>query len=129
MYHRVQAYRSNPRAFLHEWVDLTEAAREEVSLARELLPEVSLTDEALALGMGLIERLVIDSHRAEYAMFEAARAYAAADGRIKAGPHDVAFVAPLALRQRRSQFMNDFFSAIQAEDQQITAYMDEAAVK
>ncbi|MHB8628547.1 MAG: ATP-binding protein [Aggregatilineales bacterium] len=129
VYRRVQAYRANPRAFLGEWLDVTEAAREEVSLARELLPEVTLTDEALALGMGLIERLEIDSHRAEYAMFEAARAYAAADGRVKAVAHDVEFVAPLALRQRRSQFMTDFFSVIQAEDQQIAAYIGEAAVK
>jgi magnesium chelatase subunit I len=119
VYRRVRAYRTSPRAFLHEWLDLTETARDEVSLARELLPEVTLTDEALDIGLKLIERLELDSHRAEYAMFEAARAHAAADGRRKADVRDVRIVAPMALRQRRSAFMTDFFHKVQAEDKEI----------
>ncbi len=125
IYQRVRAYRTNPRAFIREWLDMTLAAREEVSLARELLREVVLTDEALALGLRLVERLDIDSHRAEYAMFEAARAHAAADGRDKADVHDIRAVAPLALRQRRSQFMLDFFEHQQIEDRQIIEQMDQ----
>ncbi len=127
VYHRVRAYRTNPRGFIREWLNATLAAREEVSIARELLTEVALTDEALHFGLKLIEALDIDSHRAEYAMFESARAYAAADGRDKADIRDVRAVAPMALRQRRSAFMVDFFSHQQAEDQQIIERMDEPA--
>ncbi len=127
IYRRVRAYRTNPRAFLQEWLASTEAAREEVSLARELLPEVTLTDEALSLGLELVQRLDIDSHRAEYALFEAARAHAAADGRIHADVRDVRFAAPLALRQRRSQFMIDFLNNVHSEDQQIAACLNTLA--
>lgn len=123
VYRRVRAYRTNPRAFIREWLDVTLAAREEVSLARELLPEVILTDEALTFGLKLIEALDIDSHRAEYAMFEAARAYAAADGRDNAEVRDVRAVAPMALRQRRSQFMVNFFNQQQVEDREIVERM------
>ncbi len=124
VYRRVRAYRTSPRAFLHQWFDITEIAREEVSLARELLPEVTLSDDALDVGLRLIEQLELDSHRAEYAMFEAARAHAAADGRDVADVRDVRTVAPMALRQRRSTFMTDFFHKVQAEDQEITASLD-----
>ncbi len=119
VYHRVRAYRTNPHAFIRDWLYETLTAREEVQLARQRLPHVVLTDEALALGLRLVEQLDINSHRAEYAMFEAARAYAAADGRESADVRDVQAVATLALRQRRSQFMIDFFTQQQAEDRAI----------
>jgi magnesium chelatase subunit I len=124
VYRRVRAYRTNSRAFLREWASALVEAREEVSLARELLPEVTLTDEALALGLQLIQRLDIDSHRAEYAMFEAARAYAAADGRDRADVRDIRAVAPMALRQRRSAFMVEFFRQQQHEDDAIREQID-----
>jgi magnesium chelatase subunit I len=124
VYRRVRAYRTNSRAFLREWASALVEAREEVSLARELLPEVTLTDEALALGLQLIQRLDIDSHRAEYAMFEAARAYAAADGRDRADVRDIRAVAPMALRQRRSAFMVEFFRQQQQEDDAIREQID-----
>ncbi len=125
VYQRVLAYRTNPRAFIREWAEAILATREEVSAARQLLPEVTLTDEALGFGLQLVLRMEIDSHRAEYAMFEAARAYAAADGRVQAEVRDVHAVAPLALRQRRSQFMADFFSVQQQEDETIRRLVDD----
>jgi len=63
--------------------------------------------------------LDIDSHRAEFTLFEAARAYAAADGRLQADVQDVQMVAPLALRQRRSEFMVRYSQQQQAEDENI----------
>ena len=68
--------------------------------------------------------LGIDSHRAEYAMFEAARAHAAADGRDVADVRDIRAVAPMALRQRRSQFMVDFFERQSEEDAAIREQID-----
>lgn len=116
VYHRVRRYQLNRRKFLGEWAELTAAAHEEIILARELLKDTELNDEAVEVGLSLVQALGIDSHRAEYAMFEAARAHAAADGRDIADIHDIRAVAPMALRQRRSQFMVDFFARQEEED-------------
>lgn len=124
VYTRVRAYRNNPRAFIREWLDVTLAAREEVSLARELLPEVVLTPEAVDLGLRLVEALEVDSHRAEYAMFESARAHAAADGRDQANVRDVKTVAALALRQRGSPYMSEYIDKQRDEDQRIAAVIE-----
>lgn len=119
VYQRVRAYRQNNLQLVREWETVTAETREEILLARELLKETVLTDEALETGMKLVHALQIDSHRAEYTLFEAARAHAASDGRDKATLHDIQSVAPLALRQRRSEFMDQFFEAQQTEDDQI----------
>jgi magnesium chelatase subunit I len=116
VYRRVRRYQQNKRRFLAEWAELTAAAAEEIVLARALLRETELSSEAIEVGLTLVHRLGIDSHRAEYTMFEAARAYAAADGRDIADIADVRAVAPMALRQRRSQFMADYFDRQEAED-------------
>ena len=116
VYERVRRYRAHSRAFSAEWAEATRAAREEIMLARELLTEVTLAPEAQQVGLELVNRLGLDSHRAEYTMFEAARAHAAADGRDIATVADVRIVASLALRQRQSQFIADFFSRQAEED-------------
>ncbi len=116
VYDRVRRYRANPRAFIAEWAEATAAAREEIMLARQLLKEVELTPEAQRVGLELIQKLQLDSHRAEYTMFEAARAHAAADGRAQADVGDIRAVASMALRQRQSQFMIDFFEHQVEED-------------
>jgi magnesium chelatase subunit I len=127
IYRRVRAYRANPRAFIREWAGATVEARDEVAMARELLKTVQVSDEAMTLGLDLVRQLDIDSHRAEYTMFEAARAYAAADGRDCATMQDVRAVARMALRQRRSQFMVDFARRQQEEDSAILAQIDALA--
>jgi magnesium chelatase subunit I len=129
VYQRVRRYQSNRRKFLLEWATLTAEAREEIILVRELLKETVLSDAAVEIGLTLIQQLGIDSHRAEYAMFEAARAHAAADGRDVAGVRDVRAVAPMALRQRRSQFMADFFGRQLEEDAAIRIQFDSLAAE
>jgi magnesium chelatase subunit I len=125
VYQRVRSYRHNASQFIREWEEVTAAAREEILLARELLKETNLAPEALELGLTLIQDLDIDSHRAEYTMFEAARAYAASDGRDVAQLADIRAVAPMALRQRRSPFMVSFFENQVEEDEQIRKRIDE----
>ncbi|MBN1563189.1 MAG: ATP-binding protein [Anaerolineae bacterium] len=125
VYQRVRRYQTNRRRFLAEWAELTAQAREEIILARDLLKETELNDQAIEIGLTLINKLGIDSHRAEYAMFEAARAHAAADGRDIADIGDIRAVAPMALRQRRSQFMVDFFNRQSDEDAAIQSGVDE----
>lgn len=124
VYRRVRLYQSSKRDFIAEWAEVTQQAREEIILARELLKETTLSDQAIDVGLTLVQQLEIDSHRAEYAMFEAARANAAADGRDIADVHDVRAVAPMALRDRRSPFMTDFFERQQQEDDAIREQID-----
>jgi magnesium chelatase subunit I len=124
VYSRVHAYRHNPALFTREWEMVTADTREEIMAARELLAQTTLSDEAVAVGIALVQALDIDSHRAEYAMFEAARAHAAADGRALATITDIRVVAPLALRQRRSDFMVEYFDSQTSEDEQIRTRLD-----
>lgn len=129
VYRRVRRYQLNPRRFLKEWEELTIQAREEVILARDVLKQTELSEQAVEVGLTLVNNLGIDSHRAEYAMFEAARAHAAADGRDIADVGDIRMVAPMALRQRRSQFMVDYFNRQQDEDTAIRTQIDDLAAQ
>jgi magnesium chelatase subunit I len=124
VYNRVRAYRKNPTQFIRQWEQATTEALEDVIVARELLKETTLPDDALDVGLRLVQSLEIDSARAEYTMLEAARAHAAADGRTVASINDVRAVAPMALRQRRSEFMVHFFESQQQEDEQIRQSID-----
>ncbi|NJO84307.1 MAG: hypothetical protein HC828_17010 [Blastochloris sp.] len=72
IYNRVRAYRGSQAQFVREWELATTETREEIILARELLKETTITDQAVEIGLALVRELDIDSHRAEYTMFEAA---------------------------------------------------------
>ncbi|NDJ86332.1 MAG: AAA family ATPase [Chloroflexi bacterium] len=119
VYRRVRAYRDNPHRFLQEWAVETAAIREEVGLARDLLKETAISDEAMSLGIRLVQELQVESNRAEFTLFEAARALAAADGRDQVLTKDIEVIAPMALRQRRSTFMEEFLAHQQREDEEI----------
>jgi len=119
VYRRVRAFASNPHQFLALYGPETVAFTEELLQARELLPQVTLTPEAEHLALDLVNALQIASSRAEIVTLEAARARAAADGRTEATVEDVSAVAPMALRQRRSQFMVNYFAESQKEEEEI----------
>jgi magnesium chelatase subunit I len=125
IYHRVRAFRRNPTKFIREWEAETAATQDEVLVARELLKVTEISEEAFKVGLDLVNQLDIDSHRAEYTMFEAARAYCAADSRTVVTVDDIKAVAALALRQRRSEFMVNFFENQAEEDKQILHLLDE----
>jgi magnesium chelatase subunit I len=125
IYRRVRAFRRNPTKFIHDWEEVTAAAEEDIVAARERLKETDVTDNALSAGLHLVNRLHIDSHRAEYTMFEAARAHAAADARTSATIDDIRVVAPMALRQRGSDFMREFVDEQDDEDEQIRTILDD----
>jgi magnesium chelatase subunit I len=75
------------------------------------------------LGLSWIRELKIDSHRTEMALFEAARAYAAADSRALVSEKDLRTIAPLALRQRQSGFMHEYFMEHDVEERRIRRVM------
>ncbi len=124
IYHRTQAYRSNPYALAIDWLGETRAAAQEIGAARERLPKVELPLKVERLGLRWIRELKIDSHRTEMALFEAARAYAAADSRVTVTEKDLRAVAPLALRHRQSGFMHEYFAQHDAEEHRIRRVMD-----
>jgi magnesium chelatase subunit I len=118
-YRRVQAYLQSPRRVIAWYGDETETARLEIQAARRLLPRVRLPEAVAQHGMRLVERLQIDSLRAEITLFESARAYAAIDGREEVSLEDLREVAPMALRLRKSTFMVEFFSQQEAEETEL----------
>jgi magnesium chelatase subunit I len=124
VYNRVRIYRRNPLAFVKQWERATAEARQDIIDAQDLLKSTLLTHEAVDVGLKLVNDLEIDSHRAEFTMFEAARAYAASDGRTEATAADIRVVAPMALRQRRSEFMVNYFESAAEEDHQILDKVD-----
>lgn len=124
-YQYVHAYQSNPRRMVAQFAAETALAQQEIQIARDLLPQVILPEVIAKLGLNLVERLEIDSLRAEITLFEAARAHAIADGRLEVEPQDIYIVAPIALRLRRSEFMNEYFATQNTEEQQMLVLLDE----
>ena len=123
-YHRVQAYMSNPRSMAISYADVTLAAAEEIQSARAQLPKVVLPNKVAKPAVNLIQKMGIDSLRAEISWFEAARAYTAADSRQEVTPEDLQAVAPMALRLRRSQFMADYFSSQEGEEDEMNSLLE-----
>jgi magnesium chelatase subunit I len=118
-YRRAQGYLVNPRQAVTQFASETTSVRNEIQIARELLPKVMIPNEVAPLGLKLINNLKIDSLRAELTLFEAARAYAAADGRQSVSVSDLDEVASMALRLRRSKFINEYLSQQTDEDAEI----------
>ncbi len=124
-YQRARAYLTNPRQVSAEFADATLLAQEDIQAARDLLPQVELPDEVAQQGLSLVERMKIDSLRAEITMFEAARAHAVADARLKVTSEDLYTVASMALRMRRSNFIDDYFTQRDFEEEELAKVLDE----
>ena len=118
-YRRVQAYLANPRAMIGLYAPEIGAAMQEIQEARKRLPHVSLPDGLANRAIGLIQKMGIDSLRAEITWFAAARAYAAADNRDEVNGEDLRAVAATALRLRRSAFMNEYFEGQKGEEDEL----------
>jgi magnesium chelatase subunit I len=118
-YLRARAYGINPRGTIDYYREDTDQLRTELLASRQRLQEVQLSKEVIHTGLEGVNQLGIPSLRATQALFEAARAYASADGRMEANMNDIQAIAPMALRMRRSDFMDKFVSGQVAEDQTI----------
>ncbi len=120
-YERAMAYKHRPELFAASFAEGTLALADEIQQARDRLPQVTVSTAARELGLDLVQQLTIDSNRAEITLFEAARAHAAADERCETLPEDVQAVALLALRQRQSPQLAQFFADQAEEDAVLTA--------
>ena len=123
-YRRVQAYLANPRGMIAQFSAEMEAAASEILAARERVKKVVVPDHIATPAIQLVQKMGIDSLRAEITWFESARAHAAADGRDEVTPDDLKAIAPMALRLRRSQFMNEYFKGQVGEEKEMNALLN-----
>ncbi|MGB7540294.1 MAG: ATP-binding protein [Anaerolineales bacterium] len=128
-YQRSHAFDLNPRGFIEYFREETDTIREEILAAHRRLTGVQLAQDTIRCGLEAIQKLGISSLRGTSVLFEAARAYAAADGRDRADPADLNAVATLALRMRRSNFMDSYASDLEQEDKDILGSFQPAAEK
>ena len=125
----MQTYLNNPRAFIGEFAGEMSAAREEIMAARARLKSVIIPDAVARPAIELIQKLGIDSLRAELTWFESARAYAAAEVRDEVTFDDLRAVAPMALRLRRSKFMNEYFDDRKKEEGEVGGLLKDLGKK
>ncbi len=123
-YERAINYQRQPLQLISQYASETELARQEIQEARSRLPHVRLPNQVAAPGIALIRKLGIDSLRAEITLFEAAKAYAAIDSRSEVELEDIRVVAPMALRLRRSAFMNQYFDERTQEDREFDSTLN-----
>jgi len=122
-YRRVQSYLANPREMIGQFSAEMEAAASEIRVARERVRKVVVPDKVANPAIKLVQKMGIDSLRAEITWFESARAYAAADGRDEITPGDLKAVAPMTLRLRRSQYMNEYFKGQLGEEKEMNTLL------
>ncbi|MDX9866097.1 MAG: ATP-binding protein [Anaerolineaceae bacterium] len=122
-YLRAVSFRNNPLSLINQYRDATEQLRDEIIFARKRLSKVSVPEKIFNVGLSLIHDLKIDSLRAEITLFEAARAHAAADDRDEVTLEDLQRVAPLALRLRKSPYIESYLRERITEDQTVTEAM------
>ena len=120
-YRRVQDYLNAPRQVIGEYAEALNALRDELEATRNRLQNVRISTRVAKKAIGMIQELGIDSLRAEITWFEAARAHAAASGRITVKLADLHAVAPMALRLRRSEFINEYFAEQKGEEEELEA--------
>jgi len=118
-YRQALLYRQKPDALAAAYADQTLALAQEIEQAQQRLATVTIGDAARQLGLDLIQKLQIDSSRAEISLFEAARAYAAADERLEVTAADIETVSLVALRMRTSPALRTFFEAQGTEDERL----------
>ena len=128
-YRRVQAYLINPRQMVGQFSAEMAAAASEIRNARERVKKVVMPDDVANPAIELVQKLGVDSLRAEITWFESARAYASADGRTEVTAEDLKVVAPMALRLRRSVFMNEYFEGQNSEEKELSALLNGAGKK
>jgi magnesium chelatase subunit I len=128
-YRRVQAYLTNPRQMVGQFSAEMEAAATEIRNARERVKKVVIPDQVANPAIELVQKLGVDSLRAEITWFESARAFTSADNREEVTMDDLRAVAPMALRMRRSLFMNEYFEGQVGEERELSSLLTSVGKK
>lgn len=97
---RRMAFEADPERFLSAWAPAEERERERLERARTLLPSVEMPDPMLNLIVRACAAAHVDGVRGDLAMYRAAIAHAAYQGRREVTGDDVGAAAELALPHR-----------------------------
>jgi magnesium chelatase subunit I len=125
VYEQALSYHLDPERLSAGYSEMTLAMAQQIELARERLPDVKIGEAAKQLGLEVINELEIDSGRAEITLFEAARAYCVADERDLVVIDDIKAVAPLSIRFRQSDGLNEFFKMQETEDLRLNTVLED----
>ena len=97
---RVEMFSEDPINFLNKFKSKQEKLKNRIKMAREILKEVSISNEVLKAVAKLCSEMGIETHRADIITVRAAKALAAFNGRKEVTIEDVMEVAELTLPHR-----------------------------
>lgn len=111
------AFDIDPEEYTARNADESDALRERIVRAKEILPQVTADDAILRAVVTVTTSFGIDGHRADITMMKAAKANAALDGRTEVSKDDIRAVAALVLshRMRRRPFEEEAFDTGELE--------------
>ena len=114
---RRMAFDDDPKAYTDGVKADTDAMRDRIVRARQLLPKVAIGDSILASVVSVTTHFGVDGHRADITMMKAAKANAALEGRQDVSKDDIRAVAKLVLshRMRRRPFEEEAFDQEELE--------------
>lgn len=112
------AFEENPLEFVRMYEEETNALAWRIEKARQLLPEVEVTDNALNLAASLSSQANCAGHRGELAVIESARAIAAYNGRRMINTEDIKEAAKFALIHRSMEPLSGSQSSQQKKEQE-----------
>ncbi len=100
------AFEAEPHSFITGWDDAEELERDRLLRSRELLPQVTVSEDILDLITDICAEYQVDGLRGDIVMYKTASTIAAYEGRTEVNVEDVREAAQMALlhRQRRLPF-------------------------
>lgn len=90
----------DPEAYVEKYRGETEALKQKLSKARDILDDVVISDEIINVITMVAIKFDMEGHRADIAMVRAAKANAALDGRTEVTRDDISETAGLVLKHR-----------------------------
>jgi Mg-chelatase subunit ChlI len=100
VFNRAQAFEANPRAFVKSYQDTQQEITERLRQSRKRLAEVTIPDALIQQTIETVLQLGVNTHRAELAILQGAKARAAWYERRAVCWEDIQQVMPLALQHR-----------------------------
>jgi magnesium chelatase subunit D len=97
---RVLTFQDSPSQFLEIYQEEMEDLTGQIALARELLPQVTVTPSQIKELVAAAEHFQIEGHRGELCAYRIARAHAALSGRLAANGEDLQIAVQLAIIPR-----------------------------
>lgn len=115
---RREAFETDPAAFREAWRGEQAVLREQVIIARKLLPDVTLSDQLYTKISQLCAEAYAAGHRADIMLVRAAASLAAWRGHREVTEEDVNDIAPMVLAHRRREPPEESETPQQQEQEQ-----------